>query len=81
MPKTIAKFLKEKVPEIMTEFEKAPWDYKVLGPMGMDDLAITNVYLYIGKDKANKCRRLEIDWEKSEVKEVNLKVVKEKGNA
>lgn len=52
---TLENLLLEKAnPEIkllIHEFQHAPWDYKVFGPLSLEDEAIVHIYLSIGRTK------------------------------
>lgn len=58
---TVDQFLIQKQPELMKEFAKAPWSWRVLGPSGMDDLLTLTVYLYFGEKRYEKRVILIID--------------------
>jgi hypothetical protein len=38
----------------MKQFDRAPWDFKIFGPMGMDDDASVAVYLYFGRKRCTR---------------------------
>ena len=46
---TVLEHLRFQHPELMKRFDRAPWDFKVFGPMGLEDQAIVVVYLYFGR--------------------------------
>ena len=58
---TLATWLRKLVPQVMDEFDKAPWDYNIYSPISMDDVAIMTVYLKIGTTKQLKQFVIEID--------------------
>lgn len=57
---TVLDMLRSSQPEIMKEFDAAPWNFTVIGPAGLEDAATIVVYLYIGKRKTNKIYRIEL---------------------
>lgn len=39
------------VKQLIEEFRHAPWDYKIFGPMSLEDEPVVMVYLSIGKTR------------------------------
>lgn len=54
---TLLEKLREKFPDEMERFDKAPWDFRIYAP-SMDDAAELHVSLFIGTDKAERCIKL-----------------------
>jgi len=59
--KEFGDYLKLLIPEIMQEFYREPWDYKIYGPISTEDPAVINVRLDIGKTKCEKRYKIAID--------------------
>jgi len=53
-PKIFADLLRQKFPEEMKEFDKAPWDFRIFSPCSMDDAPEISIYLLIGKKQKEK---------------------------
>jgi hypothetical protein len=48
-PSNINELLHQRIPELMKEFDAAPWDFKIFSPLTLEDGIIISVYLHIGE--------------------------------